>query len=590
MSKLKKICFRFSPCRVPIIIALLFNLVQAETCLAGVLEKVQLYDVHEITLSGPTYGSVDSPTCQVDLVTKWRHESGQPSYQIYGFWDSNGKGGQSGNVFKVRFCPTKLGKWTLVKTTWHGHLGRVFTGWKPVPQSELNGQKEGYSIVCVSSFRKGFWEVDEDDARGRWYKRSDGSHQYIFGNTMYSFLSEYDDKGPTGGNIADDISRNSRYFKKVRFSITGDRYPHPEEKPFLDNSGKPTDNGNFSHRPNPAWFYNRVDLAVREAFNNDLIADLILNGPDTKDSRSVLAASENAGDCTPILKYIAARYGSYPNVWICLSNEFDIKNPRYQPKDIVRFGTTMRKYLPYPTPMSVHSRPRDWDKELNARPWHDHVIIQKKLKKMPIAADWVSRNHYIGGNVPIIDDELAYEGKGDGWSEPDVIESHLGAFLGGGYGTTGHKPASKRGHYFHGNFKASEHKSADNLLWFRRVIDKNITFWKMAPVPAFSVREAQVRAPVRGSDTGDTSIGIFQNIDGEFRAMEWPGHEYVLGTNKAHKGILAKLPEGKWQVIRYDIIAKKQKQLSFGAVGTFTFDAPDSRAVLFHFKKCLRPK
>jgi len=582
MSKLKKICF--------LVITLLLTIIPADTSFAGVYGKVPLYDIHEITLSGPTYGPQDSSARDVNLVTKWRHESGQPSYQIYGFWDSNGKGGQSGNVFKVRFCPTKLGKWTLVKTTWHGHLGRVFTGWKPVPQSELNGQKEGYSIVCVSSFRKGFWEVDEDDARGRWYKRSDGSHQYIFGNTMYSFLSEYDDKGPTGGNIADDISRNSRYFKKVRFSITGDRYPHPEEKPFLDNSGKPTDNGNFSHRPNPAWFYNRVDLAVREAFNNDLIADLILNGPDTKDSRSVLAASENAGDCTPILKYIAARYGSYPNVWICLSNEFDIKNPRYQPKDIVRFGTTMRKYLPYPTPMSVHSRPRDWDKELNARPWHDHVIIQKKLKKMPIAADWVSRNHYIGGNVPIIDDELAYEGKGDGWSEPDVIESHLGAFLGGGYGTTGHKPASKRGHYFHGNFKASEHKSADNLLWFRRVIDKNITFWKMAPVPAFSVRAAQVRAPVRGSDTGDTSIGIFQNIDGEFRVMEWPGHEYVLGTNKAYKSIRAKLPRGKWQVIRYDIIAKKQKQLSFGAAGTFTFDAPDSRAVLFHFKKCLRPK
>jgi len=585
MSKLKKICFGFSPCGPAnggycyepsvawsLIIASLLNLILADTSPCwkgsstfagtppqGVLwtEKVQLYDVHEITLSGPTYGSGDSPTRQIDLVTKWRHESGQPSYQIYGFWDGDGKGGLSGGIFKVRFCPTKLGLWTLVKTTSN--------------KSELNGQKEGYSIVCVSSSGKGFWEVDKDAAHGRWYKRSDGSHQYIFGNTMYSFLSEYNDKGPTGGNIADDISRNSRYFKKVRFSITGDRYPHPKEKPFLDNSGKPTDNGNFSHRQNPAWFYNRVDLAVREAFNNDLIADLILNGPDTKDSRSVLAASENAGDCTPILKYIAARYGSYPNVWICLSNEFDIKNPKYKTSDIVKFGHKLRQFLPYPTPMSVHSRPRDWYKELNARPWHDHVIIQKKLKKLPIAADWVSRNHHIGGNVPVIDDELAYEGKGDGWSEADVIESHLGAFLGGGYGTTGHKPAGKRGHYFHGNFKASEHKSADNLLWFRRVIDKNITFWKMAPV--------------RGSDTGDTSIGIFQNIDREFRVMEWPGHEYVLGTNKAYKSVRAKLPRGKWHVTRYDIIAKKQKQLSFGATGTFTFDAPDSRAVLFHFKK-----
>lgn len=579
------ICYGFPQSGVPLIIASLLNVILAGNSFAGTppqgvlwtplevsrrlltgwTEKVPLYDVHEITLSGPTYGPLDSPTRQIDLVTKWRHESGQPSYQIYGFWDGDGMGGLSGDIFKVRFCPTKLGLWTLVKTASN--------------KSELNGQKEGYSIMCVSSSGKGFWEVDEDNgtpqggnpAKGRWYKRSDGSHQYIFGNTMYSFLSEYNEKGPTGGNIADDISRNSHYFKKVRFSITGDRYSHPKEKPFLNNSGKPTDNGNFSHRQNPAWFYNRVDLAVREAYKNDLIADLIINGPDTKDSRSVLSASENAGDCTPILKYIAARYGSYPNVWICLSNEFDIKNPRYQPKDIVRFGTTMRKYLPYPTPMSVHSRPRDWDKELNARPWHDHVIIQKKLKKLPIAADWVSRNHYIGCNVPVIDDELAYEGKGDGWSEKDVIESHLGAFLGGGYGTTGHKPAGKRGHYFHGNFKASEHKSADNLLWLRRVIDKNITFWKMAPV--------------RDSDLVDTNLGIFQNIDREFRAMEWPGHEYVLGTNKAHKSIRAKLPRGKWQVRRYDIIAKKQKQLSFGATGTFTFDAPDSRAVLFHFKK-----
>ena len=572
MSKLKKICFGFPLCGVPLIIASLLNFVLADTSPCwkgsstfagtppqGVLwtDKVPLYDVHEITLSGPTYGPQDNPARDVNIVTNWRHESGQPSYQIYGFWDSNGKGGQSGNVFKVRFCPTKVGKWTLIETKSN----------KP----ELHGQREGYSIVCTPSSNKGFWIVDKDSTGGRWYKRNDSSHPYIVGNTMYSFLSEYDDKGPTGGNIVDDISRNSRYFKKVRFSITGDRYPHPKEKPFLDNSGKPTDNGNFSHRQNPAWFYNRVDLAVREAFNNDLIADLILNGPDTKESRSVLAASENAGDCTPILKYIAARYGSYPNVWICLSNEFDIKNPKYQPKDIVRFGTTIRKFLPYPTPISVHSRSRDWDKELNARPWHDHVIIQKKLKKLPIAADWVSRNHYIGGNVPVIDDELAYEGRGDGWSEPDVIESHLGAFLGGGYGTTGHKPASKRGHYFHGNFKASEHKSADNLLWFRRVIDKNITFWKMAPV--------------RGSDTGDTSLGIFQNIDREFRVMEWPGHEYVLGTNKAYKSIRAKLPGGKWHVRRYDIIDKKQKQLSFGATGTFTFDAPDSRAVLFHFKK-----
>jgi len=223
----------------------LVTFILSTSSFASLPEKVQLYDVHEITLFGPTSGTLDNPTVQVDLATMWRHESGQPVYKIYGFWDGDGKGKPSGNVFKVRFCPTKVGKWTLVKTTSN--------------KQELNGQKEGHSVICIWSSNKGFWQVDKDGAEGRWYKRSDGSHPYIVGNTMYSFLSEYDDKGPTGGNIADDIGRNSHYFNKVRFSITGDRYPHPEEKPFLDDSGKPTENGNFSHRPNPVWFYHRVD-------------------------------------------------------------------------------------------------------------------------------------------------------------------------------------------------------------------------------------------------------------------------------------------------------------------------------------------
>jgi len=544
-------------------------LTPAAACLAVVLVaggawadvpgNVELYGVHEVVFSGPTFGPLDSPAAEVDLVAEWCHESGQPTYRINGFWDGDGRGGASGNVFKVRFCPTKLGKWTLVRTTSN----------KP----GLNAQRQGYSIVSVASGKRGFWEVDSQASQGRWYKRSDGSHPYIIGNTMYSFLSQYDDKGPTGGNIAADIEGDSQYFKKVRFSITADRYPHPKDKPFLDKSGEPTDDGNFSHRPNPAWFHRRVDLAVQVGYDNDLIADLILNGPDTKDSRSVLDAAENAGDCTPILKYMAARYGSYPNVWICLSNEFDIKDPKYTAGDIARFGRTIRQFLPYPTPVSVHASPRDWDTQLDTDPpWNDHITLQNKLKKLPIAADLVARNFRIGSaSKPVIDDELAYEGKGDGWSEQDVIEAHLGAFWGGGYGTTGYKPANKKGHYFYGNFKASEHGSADNLLWLRQIVDENITFWKMAPARHF--------------DTGDNSTSIFDNIHQDFRALEWPGHEYVLGTNHARQDIRAKLPEGQWQVSCYDVISNRQKILASTATGTFNFDAPDSRAVIFQVKK-----
>ena len=193
---------------------------------AGAETEVPRYGLHEVLFEGPAYGPSDAPARDVELVTQWRHETGL-ACTIHGFWDGDGAGGVSGSVFKVRLCPTHTGLWTLIRTSSN----------KP----KLDGQNEGLQIVCTASEHPGFWEVDRAQTAGRWYKRSDGSHPYIFGNTMYTFLSERNDTGPSGGNIADDIRSNAEYFKKVRFSITGGRYPHPTAKPFLNHAGRPTD-------------------------------------------------------------------------------------------------------------------------------------------------------------------------------------------------------------------------------------------------------------------------------------------------------------------------------------------------------------
>jgi hypothetical protein len=200
-------------------------------------------------------------------------------------------------------------------------------------------------------------------------------------------------------------------------------------------------------------------------------------------------------------------------------------------------------------------------------PWNDHQTIQKKIRNLPDAADaieytWRNPDGKGPRNKPTINDELSYEGKGDKHTEQDTIESHFGAFLGGGYGTTGEKPGNKLGQYFWGCFNPDEHTSADNLKYLREIIDENITFWKMSP-----------------------GTGIFSNLHPDFRGLAWSRHEYVLGTNKAHSDIIANLPDGTWTITRYDIISKKQKILSKTARGSFTFDAPKSRAVMFHFKR-----
>jgi hypothetical protein len=58
-----------------------------------------------------------------------------------------------------------------------------------------------------------------------------------------------------------------------------------------------------------------------------------------------------------------------------------------------------------------------------------------------------------------------------------------------------------------------------------------------------------------------------------------------VGTDAAQRGIVAHLPEGTWTVHRHDLIARQSETIATDAAGAFRFDAPASRAVLFHFRR-----
>ncbi|MEQ1825950.1 MAG: DUF5060 domain-containing protein [Pirellula sp.] len=514
-----------------------------------------VFSVIEIPFQGPAQSALDSPARDIELKATFRHVS-SAEVTVLGFHFS-------GNRFVIRFCPTLIGRWDLASVQ------------SNIP--ELHGQHVGGFVTATESSHHGFWVVDQESNGRRWYRRSDGTHPYVFGNTHYTFLTEMTNQGESASNIANDVIANSRYFKKLRFALTGDRYPHPKEKPFLDNEGRPTDDGDNSHRPNPKWFSDRVDVAVRTAFDQDLIADLILAGPDTERSRATLRSNANRGDATPYLRYIAARYGSYPNVWICLCNEYDIKKPKWESASIASIGMKMRGYLPYPTPLSVHASQHPlhgpktqsepaWSPDFDKLPiWNDHQILQRKLLVLSDSADVISAtwDHRRDADRwgPTINDELSYQGLGDKHAEADTIEAHLGAFLGGGYASTGEKHGNKLGQYFWGNFNPDTHSAARSLGWLRQQIDQYIAFWNMEP---------------------DRSI--FPGLNENFRAMAWKENEYVLGTNRQGESV-AMLPRGEWTITQSDVIARQRSILSKTASGKFVFRTPDSRAVLFHFQK-----
>ncbi len=529
----------------PAFAALLLIAPAERTARGADLGKVPRYHVLEVALKGPRQGPSDTPARDVELAVSFRHEAGGETVRAVGFWDGDGKGRPTGGVFKVRFCPTRVGRWRIVRAESN--------------RKELSGQREGDELVCVPSKHPGRWVPD-----GRWYGRSDGSHPYIVGNTHYTFLSRRTDRGAAKTDPVADIRANAGYFKKLRFSLGGGRYTHPTDKPFLDDSGRPSDHGRFSLRPNPTWFRRRVDPVIREGFATDLICDLIVCGPDTREIRSTLQ-----GDPSPWLRYLAARYGAYPNVWFCLCNEWNIKQPSYKAEQIVRAGRAIRACLPYATGLAVHGNTGNWNTKLNGA-WHDHVTIQWKLKRLDRAADAAAANYARGGKKPVCNDENAYEGKGDRFSEGDVIEGCFGTFLGGGYPTTGEKYAGKKGQYFWGGFDAAKHHAADNLLLLREYVDERVTFWRMEPI--------------------DPKGGIFSSLPEGSRLLGEEQKEYVLGTNRRARNISAKLPAGTWRITQVDLMTKKKETLGEAASGRFTFAAPPSRAAMTHFRRTDPPR
>ncbi len=515
------------------------------SALAADLGEVRQHHVAELELTGPSFGPRDAPSRDIELVVAFRHESGAPTVAVHGFWDGDGRGGAGGNVFKVRFRPTRPGRWQVVKTDSN--------------RDRLRGQHEGDTLRCTASSHPGSWIVD-----GRWYRRSDGSHPYIVGNTHYTFLSRRNNRGDVASDPVEDIKTNARYYKKLRFSLAGGRYPDPKLKPFLDDEGRQTDDGRFSFRPNPGWFFQRVDPVIACGHREDLVCDLILCGPDTRGNRSTLQ-----GDPRPWLGYIAARYGAYPNVWVCLSNEWNIKTIRYSAKEIRAAGDFISGVLPYPTPVSVHGNAGPWNKQLNGD-WHDHAIIQDKIRTLDRAADAARRSFVLGGGKPVVNDENAYQGGGDRFSKEDTIEGCLGTFLGGGYPTTGYKPGAKVGHYFWGGFDPDEHTASKHLVYLRNYIDREIDLGILRPMPL-------AEAPFSGTAE-------------PFRLLAAPGREYVLGSNRKLQGIKVDLPTGRWRVAQVDLMNMTTKTLAEGAADSFTFDTPDSRAVLTHLKRSSPPE
>ncbi|MCA9216039.1 MAG: DUF5060 domain-containing protein [Planctomycetales bacterium] len=521
-----------------------------------------VYSLIELAFDGPEQTPTDTPARDIRLSVTFRHETSGAEHTVSGFWDGDGQGGTVGNQFMVRFTPTEPGQWNLADVSSNNEL--------------LDNQHEGSFVVANESDYQGFWVPTTNDRGHSWFQRSDGSYEYITGNTHYTFLTERDKYGnPSGGNIEDDVRKNAEYFNKIRFSILGDLAPHPTDKPFFDDNGVPTDDGAFAHRPNPAWFHDRTDLAVKTAFEHDVIADLILSGVATLDSRRVLTncktdinTCDRPWEPEPIyLQYVAGRYGAFPNVWMTLVNEWDLREPLFTPDEIISYGTELQKHLPYPTPVSVHGKPGPWNADLDGD-WNGHIIIQAKRTEWRTAYNSVVDSQQPDPK-PLINDEMSYQGAGDGHAREDTVQAFLGTFQGGAYGTTGYKSGLTEGQYVSGNFSVEEHTAAENIKWFREQIDNDIRFWEMA---SMNIHDSPHQAAPWAN------IGVLLS-DGQLFMTTWGNTGRVR----------IDMSEGEWSIEQWDINEMTRTVVESEYTGVFEFVRQTGEVTYFMTRTDLQP-
>ena len=199
---------------------------------------------------------------------------------------------------------------------------------------------------------------------------------------------------PNGSDVARDIRANADYFKKIRFSVPGDLYPHATVAPFLDDTGKPTYNGDNSHRPNPQWFQQRVDVAVRTAAERDLITDLIMSGVDREDSRSALPPRRTTGTQYPTCVTSSPATAPSPTCGSACRTNTTSAAQDTPPSKRANLADKAKALLVYPNPLSIHANSGSLAAGTQflaclERP----LIVQKKMKTIPAAVDFLLEDH-----------------------------------------------------------------------------------------------------------------------------------------------------------------------------------------------------
>ena len=515
------------------------------TAHAGDSTVVPKWSVHEFRLTAAR--EYDNPYLDASVAAEFTGPDGS-RLTVPGFWDG-------GKDFAVRFTPVAEGDWAYRTVSDDPGLG---------------GRTGTLRCVAAADGARGFLRVDPEHPRH--FVRDDGSPAFLFGTTYYNLLANLLGGGSwreaVGGCAAHGIDKVRFKTGPVSGKSRGAKYP--STSPF----GKTHDRLNVDH-------FRALDEAVRFMRDRDVVADLILFWND-EDSFGTPEQDER------YLTYIVARYAAFPNVIVCLSNEWEYtKRPIESWNRLGRIAHAADPWMEVGgrvRALSIHQRTRLlW--QFGGAGWPTHVTVQYGVRNPggrtvspPGTPRYVHGDQWgyasiranDGFGMPVLNDEYGYAGEpndptalrrdraaGDDENASMTREKHRhviwGIYTAGGYGSTGDKylyedPPGRP--YFSADWhEIDEYGDIERLVRFFTAA--GLRFRDMTP------------------DAGQSSVEERRYVLAE------PGRCYVVYA--ADGGAVPVRPAGgPYRAVRFD--PRTGEEVGLGtASGDVTFDTPAGR-------------
>lgn len=360
-------------------------------------EKVEKWDVFELTLHGPEGGN---PFVGIDLSAEFRH--GDQVFNPEGFYDGNG-------VFKIRFMPNAEGKWTYVT---HSNRDTL---------DDIKGE-----FICSAPSADNHGPVSVKDMYN--FTFADSSEYIPFGTTIYqwNFQSET--------MIEQTLQTLKKSpFNKARFLVIppyDDRYlKGPGKLANLPFEGTAKANWNLS-RFNPI-FFQKVENCILKLRNIGVQADVIIFNPYDEGwgfERMDMATRKR------FVRYCVARFAAYRNVWWSLANENSFIESMTDEEWTALFKE-IKRLDPYHHLISIHNAGRIYN---YTKPWVSHVSMQYYNAADVPGVVPLLRDIY---RKPVVLDEINYEGDiNRRWGQltgEEMTYRFWITYIGGGYATHG---------------------------------------------------------------------------------------------------------------------------------------------------------